>query len=135
MIGEFGGTVAGLAVPYVDADNRDQLKRLERLTRSEIPVVVANGQPFEIANVLSKVGADYYIGGAGMTAFARRLGVTPISIARGSLYGFGGVREFARLLKAANGARSGVRRERPDIFYKAQWLAKSGNWHVKTEVK
>jgi nitrogenase molybdenum-iron protein alpha chain len=131
MINELGGTVVGLAVPYIDANNRELLKKW---ASPETIAVVANGQPFEIANALSKIKPDYYVGGAGMTSFASRFGAAPISTERGAFYGIDGFREFARRAAVAARAKRPAHMT-PGGFYKAQWLAKSGNWHVKMEVK
>ena len=67
----------GLAISYVDLNNSRLLEKMDSLKKGT-PVIVANGQPFEKANVISKKEIDFYIGLDGNVGFAAEQGVVPI---------------------------------------------------------
>ncbi|MDR0634741.1 MAG: nitrogenase component 1 [Azoarcus sp.] len=128
LVGDLGGELAGLALTAVDLDSRAQLARLD--AADDVPVIVADGQPFEIANVLARTPVDYYIG-AGQVAFAAHFGAMPISLHQGAFYAYEGIQALA----------AAVARPWPDIRerarhpYSKSWLRKTGSWHVKREVR
>lgn len=128
-----GGTLAGIAIPYIDVRNRAYLDGLA----DELPVVVGAGQWFEKVNVLRKTPADYYISvqGGGIAA-AARAGSKPVSLAREGYFGYEGAKNLLRRLREADRQQAlretlGLKEE----IYKPQWLKRSGNWYVKPEVK
>jgi nitrogenase molybdenum-iron protein alpha chain len=113
----------------VDENNK---RLLGRFNDKSIPAVVANGQPFEIANVLSKTKPDYYVGPRGMTSLAAECGALSIPLERLTLFGWDGVISFADTVKKIK------RASRPQVgrkIYRKSWLEKSGNWYVKLEAK
>ena len=128
LIGDLGGEIAGLALAAVDLDSRDQLGRFD--AAGDIPVIVADGQPFEIANALARTPVDYYLG-AGQVAFAAHFGATPISLAQGAFYAYEGIHALAA---AVARPLPGIQ-ERARQPYSKGWLRKTGNWHVKREVR
>jgi len=125
---ELGGEVAGLAISSVDLNNRDHLARLDAL--GDVPTLVASGQPFEIANVLARTPVDHYVG-TEQVAFAARYGATPVSLANLAVHGYAGVAAFAARLSQPGPDF----RERIRPLYSEGWLKKTGNWHVKREVR
>jgi nitrogenase molybdenum-iron protein alpha chain len=128
LVRDLGGEVAGLALTSVDLNNRAYLERLE--ASGDIPVVVATGQPFEIANVLAKTPVDYYIGPE-QVSFAACFGADPVSLRDTTYYGHEGVRAFAaRIDRSLHGLRERIRG-----IYSESWLKKTGGWHVKREVR
>jgi nitrogenase molybdenum-iron protein alpha chain len=125
-----GGTLEGLAIPYVDLENKDKLKKLEGVKPS-LPIIIGNGQLFEKANVLSKKSIDYYISGQSNLAFAAEQGSIPVSIAYTASYGYEGVRQLTKAIAKAKQFHI-----LPEAaLYKGSWLKKSSNWYVKQEVK
>jgi nitrogenase molybdenum-iron protein alpha chain len=141
LVRDFGGRIAGLAFPYVDADgySRGSLETLYGLW-GDVPAVVANGQPFEIANALSKIQPDYYFseeeGGKSLYVFAAQHGIVSLGPGVFSIYGYEGLRDFAAALQEAGARHSArVRAGFDEAFYKENWLKKSGGWYVKREVR
>jgi nitrogenase molybdenum-iron protein alpha chain len=132
LIAELGGTVSGIAAPCVDAGNSGALQEFGSLP-STLPVIIGQGSPFELANVLAKHPADLYIGPAANALVAARAGVRPLATDRLTFYGFEGIRSLAKeaLKPAAGFFLAGTREENP---YSDAWLGRSGNWYVKMEV-
>jgi nitrogenase molybdenum-iron protein alpha chain len=134
--GELGGEVSGMAIPCLDAGNRGKIKELAALLPRTLPLMIAQGQQFEIANILSKHPADFYVGKAENAALASGLGALPIVTDKLCLYGYAGIRELVRRIEQLHGSdfREFPRGE-SETPYAGGWLQKSGNWHVKVEVK
>jgi nitrogenase molybdenum-iron protein alpha chain len=129
LVRELGGEVTGVAVPYVDEFNK---RLLDKFHGDMTPFIVANGQPFEIANAISKTKPDFCVVPRGMAASVLPFGVIPIELGREVSFGWDGVLAFSSLTGRLKNAR-GTEAFRGGI-YKKTWLSKSGNWHVKTEV-
>jgi nitrogenase molybdenum-iron protein alpha chain len=130
LVGDFGGEVTGVAVPYVDEFNKGLLDKFHNDTT---PFIVANGQPFEMVNALSKTKTDFCVMPRDIAASTLPLGVIPIELGREPCFGWDGILAFSALIDRLKNAR------KTDAFrcgiYKKTWLSKSGNWHVKTEVR
>jgi nitrogenase molybdenum-iron protein alpha chain len=130
MTEELGGVVAGVAVPYIDDGNK---RLLSRFSDKRMAVIAGLGQPFEIANALSKIRPDFYAAPEGTAALAASGAALPVVLDRLVYFGYEGISAFADYIKRLR--RVGVKK----IFYadrhKKAWLAKSGNWHVKLEVR
>jgi nitrogenase molybdenum-iron protein alpha chain len=136
LIEKLGGNINGIAVPYVDLENRENLKKLHSLSKVTT-WIIANGQPFEKANVLSKKPADFYISLEEQTAFAVSQGAVPISLKQTGILGYAGLKSFVKQIERGNNLQESYpfRHEEKIPFYKASWLRKSSNWYVKQEVK
>jgi nitrogenase molybdenum-iron protein alpha chain len=136
LIEKLGGSIHGISVPYVDLENRENLKKLHSLSKVTT-WIVANGQPFEKANVLSKKAADFYISSDGQTAFALSQGAVPISLKQTGMLGYDGLKNFVKQMEKGNCLleNNWLRRKKEASFYKSSWLQKSSNWYVKQEVK
>lgn len=133
FIHELGGELSGLCVPYVDENDREAFKHLEA-TAKNIPVIVAVGQLFEKANVLSKRPADCYISTFGGTSFVAERGTLPINLKDCAYMGYKGI---VRILQSIERGKLQAERYLPEnsgIAYKENWLKKSSNWYVKKEV-
>jgi nitrogenase molybdenum-iron protein alpha chain len=130
LVGDFGGEVVGVAVPYIDEFNKGLL---DKFHNDATPFIVANGQPFEMANALSKTRPDFCVMPRGVAAAALPFGVIPIELGRGPCFGWDGILAFSGLIGRLKNARK-TEAFRGGI-YKKTWLSKSGNWHVKTEVR
>lgn len=136
FIEKLGGNVAGIAIPYVDLNNRVYVEKLDLLTKVT-PVIIANGQPFEKANVISKKEVDYYVGLEDNVSFAAEQGSIPVSLTNTAILGYEGIREFIRQIEKSEAGKS-IRdfvAEKEGTLYKNTWLKKSSNWYVKQEVK
>lgn len=135
FVESLGGKIAGIAVTYVDLNNRSVIEKLDSFVNAT-PVVVANGQPFEKANLLSKEHIDFYISTEEDVAFAAQQGSIPVSLAHSPIFGYEGIRQFVGLIEKSE-ATEGIRKLilEQNAFYKASWLKKSSNWYVKQEVK
>lgn len=132
FIEKLGGEVSGLAIPYIDLENRENLHKISSI-RKIVPVVIANGQPFEKSNVLSKKPADFYISLNGQVAFAGAQESIPVSLKKIGFFGYEGIAQLVKLLERSENGK-GIYRVQ-DTGYKASWLKKSSNWYVKQEVK
>jgi nitrogenase molybdenum-iron protein alpha chain len=132
LVDELGGEVSGIAIPYLDSGNREKLKELAFLPPAT-PVIIAQGQQFEIANLLYKSAPDFYIGKSARAA--ARLGINALEIDRLLYYGYAGVGETVRRAAGANSVYAELLKEKEKNIYSDAWLKRSGNWYVKVEVK
>ncbi len=133
FIEELGGEVTGISISHIDSLNQDKLKALAK----EVFVVIGDGQPFELANILLKNKPDFYIGGSEHSGLAGSLGILPVSVTNRGLYGYEGAVEFIRTIIKL-GERKGFGdylAENTKHPYKESWLKKSANWYIKQEVK
>jgi nitrogenase molybdenum-iron protein alpha chain len=130
LVREFGGEVTGVAAPYVDEFNK---RLLDKFHDNAMPFIVANGQPFEMANALLKTKPDFCVVPRGVAASVLPFGVVPIEWGREPFFGWDGVSAFSSMVGRLKNSR-GIGAFRSEI-YKKTWLSKSGNWHVKTEVR
>ncbi len=135
LIGEFGGTVAGITVSHLD---RVQTPLLEELASRHpgLQLHVADGQPFEELNIVRRISPDLYIGDGLHVGQMARLGIPVVSLEAAPYLGYTGVLSVARRIATALRNPSFVtvlaRRGTP---YREAWLTRSPNWHIKLEVK
>lgn len=136
FIEKLGGTVSGISVPYVDLNNRENLNKLNSLSKVT-SFVVANGQPYEKANILSKKPVDFYISFGNQVTFSVDQGSLPISLKNIGIFGYEGLKQFVKQLNHVKTSKGIYHLQNTDDtkFYKASWLRKSSNWYVKQEVK
>jgi nitrogenase molybdenum-iron protein alpha chain len=136
LLSGLGGEVSGLAIPYIDSGNAGRLKELNPVSEN-IPVIIAQGQQFEIANALAKNQADYFVGGSACAAAAAVSGAKPLIIDGMVYYGYAGIRELAGKIRLAskNNSYGEFLKQAGWVPYSRTWLGRSGNWYVKTEVK
>lgn len=133
FVQELGGELGGFCVPYVDVNDREAFKHLEAVSKN-IPVIVAVGQLFEKANVLSKKPVDYYISTFGGTSFVAECGAVPISLRDTAYLGYRGIAQILQNLKRGSLLNERYISEAASITYKDNWLKKSSGWYVKKEV-
>jgi nitrogenase molybdenum-iron protein alpha chain len=134
LIHGFGGEIVGFSISEVDDCNKDALMNMKGVDDGA-SAIVADGQVFEIANILSKLRPDIYIAKDGPVSFSSAFGAIPVSLETSTYYGYDGIRSFHRLIRE--------RDERPQsekIYsarkpYRDSWLKKSADWYVKREVK
>ena len=130
LLTNLGGQVVGFSSPFVDLENRKQLKRFDFLNKNAI-AIIGNGQQFEKANELEKNGIDIYFSENVGNSFVTDEGAVVVSTRNRVTYGFEGVdviiasiRRALRLQgKSTNGSS-----------YKDSFKRRSGNWYVKQEV-
>lgn len=135
LILSLGGTVTGYVFPYVDEKNREQLKEIEYAS-DRITAVVANGQPFETVNALSKSKPDYYAGSGELSHIAAGLGIVPFYSGQFPLCGYDGIRAFIDMAVKLKSTDSGSVKA-PDAdsdYYREDWLKRRGDWYIKREV-
>ncbi len=136
LVEKLGGEVYGLGIPYIDLENRADLAKLDSVAKT-IPVVIANGQYYEKANVLTKKPIDYYISFSDRVAFAAEQGSIPVSLKNTGYLGYEGLFQLVRRLERSEKGQGiyELRNTTQNSLYKATWLKKSSNWYVKQEVK
>ena len=130
LLTNLGGQVVGFSSPFVDLENRKQLKRFDFLNKNAI-AIIGNGQQFEKANELGKNGIDIYFSENVGNSFVTDEGAVVVSTRNRVTYGFEGVdviiasvRRALRLQGKSAGGSS----------YKDSFKRRSGNWYVKQEV-
>lgn len=133
LIGELDGELIGVTVSHIDELNKSKLKEFEK----DVVIGVGDGQFFEIANILSKNPADYYISDGGKLSWLSSFPTLPISVENKILYGYEGIIEFTKAIQRAKRGRhfSDYLTENTKTQYKESWLGKSTNWYIKQEVK
>ena len=130
LLTTLGGQVVGFSSPYVDLENRKQLKRFDFLNKNAI-AIIGNGQQFEKANELEKNNIDIYFSENVGNSFVTDEGAIVVSTRNRVTYGFEGVDVIiasvrrALRLQGKNGNKSS---------YKESFKRRSGNWYVKQEV-
>jgi nitrogenase molybdenum-iron protein alpha chain len=136
LVESLKGSVSGIAFSGVDLKNRELLKKLDTLSNT-VPVVIANGQPFEKANLLSKTETDYYIARQGELYFAAEQGVVPVLLGTGAVLGYEGIVQFVQRIEKAESMRASVTylSQNSPGMYRLSWLRKNSNWYVKQEVR
>jgi nitrogenase molybdenum-iron protein alpha chain len=133
LIHELGGELAGITLSHVDDLNKVELNKIEK----GVNVRIGDGQPFEIANILSKNKVDYYIGDSGKVGWLALIKVLPISVENKIVYGYEGVVQFIQAIKRAKRSSKFNEYIADNAWnpYKESWLGKSTNWYIKQEVK
>ncbi len=141
LIISLGGTVTGYVFPYVDEKNREQLKEIESVLADAhapglITAVVANGQPFETVNALSKSKPDYYAGSGELSLVAAGLGIVPFYSGQFPLCGYEGIRAFIDTAVKLKSTGSGSLKDvgAASDYYREEWLRRRGDWYIKREV-
>ena len=130
LLTKLGGTVVGFSSPFVDLDNRKQLKRLDFLQKGAI-AIIGNGQQFEKANELAKNEIDIYFSETAGNSFVTDEGAIVVSARNRVTYGFEGVDVIISSIKRALRLKG---RNITSSSYKDSFKRKSGNWYVKQEV-
>ncbi|BCG61084.1 nitrogenase component 1 [Paenibacillus sp. URB8-2] len=134
FVEELGGEVAALSLTHADSSHVSRLR--EWAGRSNPQVLIQPGQPFEKINALGKLKPGLYIGLGEAAVWAARAGIAAAAVDSVDVYGFGGVQELAPLFAKALRNPSLSRYLSPgSTSYRAGWLSKSVNWHIKQEVK
>ena len=130
LLTNLGGQVVGFSSPFVDLENRKQLKRLDFLNKNAI-AIIGNGQQFEKANELEKNGIDIYFSENVGNSFVTDEGAVVVSTKNRVTYGFEGVDVIIASVRRAlrlQGKNGNV------SSYKDSFKRRSGNWYVKQEV-
>ncbi|MBR1390820.1 MAG: nitrogenase component 1 [Lachnospiraceae bacterium] len=135
LIVELGGEVAGIAVPYIDPEIKEKLAALAK-EQPELPIVVAGGQPYELANIVRRVEPYFYLSDRGEFAFLDGTDVIPLPLSGISTVGYDGVAALAnRIEKLLKGLERAAGYGSEPTIYKETWLKRSSNWYVKQEVR
>ncbi|AKG36390.1 nitrogenase component 1 [Paenibacillus durus] len=134
FVEELGGVVVALSLTHADISHGPRLR--EWASRSNPQVYIQPGQPFEKTNALGKLKPALYIGKGEAAVWAARAGIAAAAVDSVDLYGFGGVQELAPLFaKALRNSALSRYLSAGGSSYRAGWLSKSANWHIKQEVK
>ncbi len=136
LVEELGAQVAGLSVSHIDQLHQPWLEDFSR-THPDISLHVAQGQPFEQANILRRLQPDVFIGHAFDALWAAKSGIAAMAVDHLSILGYQGVVTVARQLKKALANRNFGQelQESTTLPYQAPWYGKNPNWHIKLEVK
>ena len=130
LLTNLGGQVIGFSSPFVDLDNRKQLKRLDFLQKNAV-AIIGNGQQFEKANAIAKNSIDSYFSENVGNSFATDEGALIISTRNRVTYGFEGINSLVASLKNLQSFKNS---STGYSSYKDAWKKRSGNWYVKQEV-
>ncbi|KAF0219093.1 MAG: nitrogenase molybdenum-iron protein alpha and beta [Geobacteraceae bacterium] len=136
MVEELGGEVAGVTIEHVDSLHEGELAAL--LARKPgLQIHVAQGQPFEEANILQRTRPDLYVGGLGQQVVAAKLGIPAVSINNTGILGYRGVARFVHLAVKALKNRAFILNlaKNSGLPYADGWRQKSPYWYIKQEVK
>ena len=135
LLNELQLGLAGLTLTYAESRHQAKLAELAR-EYPDLPILVGEGQAFEEANLLRKVGASLYVGLESSVSHVLRLGIPVLDLAGLPIYGFGGALRFAEsaFRRLENAALAQFLSEGQES-YSAQWFAKSTHWFIKHEVK
>ncbi len=135
LVEELGGEVIGITVSRLDQLHKERLEELS----ARYPVLqihVADGQPFEEANIIKRLSPDLYLGDSAHLGQIGRLGIPVVSLEETPVLGYNGVIALARRFSAALHNRTfGAALARTPLPYKESWFRRSPNWHIKKEVK
>ncbi|HWR30445.1 MAG TPA: nitrogenase component 1 [Negativicutes bacterium] len=136
LVRELGGKMAGVTVEYIDSTHQEQLQALQT-EHSLQQLHVAQGQPFEVINILKLLKPDLFIGEPEQAVWAARLGIPVVSLSAVGVFGYEGVLRFSRQVAKALNNGSFVSRlaATSQLPYKSGWYQKSVNWYIKQEVK
>ncbi|NTW98938.1 MAG: hypothetical protein HGB35_03220 [Geobacteraceae bacterium] len=135
LVRELGGEVIGITVTRLDQLNKELLEELS-LNHPVLQIHVADGQPFEEANIIKHLAPDLYLGDGAHLGQIARVGIPVVSLEETPVLGYNGVIALVRRFSAALRNRSfGQALARTPLPYKDAWLQRSPNWHIKKEVK
>ena len=130
LLTNLGGQVVGFSSPFVDLENRKQLKRFDFLNKNAI-AIIGNGQQFEKANELEKNGIDIFFSENVGNSFVTDEGAVVVSTRNRVTYGFEGVDVIIASVRRALRLQE---KSGNDSSYKDSFKRRSGNWYVKQEV-
>jgi nitrogenase molybdenum-iron protein alpha/beta subunit len=135
LVEELGLGVSGLTLTYADKRHETALAHLAS-RRGDLPVLVGEGQAFEEANLLRKVGANLYLGVDCPVSHVLRIGIPVLDLAGLPFYGYAGAERVAEAMfrRLENTALAQFLSEGTES-YSEGWLAKSTHWFIKHEVK
>ncbi len=135
LIEELGGEVMGITVNRLDQLHKERLDELS-LRHPALQIHVADGQPFEEANIVKRLSPDLYLGDSNHIAQIGRLGIPVLSLEESPFLGYNGVITLARRITAALRNRSfGEALAHTPLSYKDAWFRRTPNWHIKKEVR
>ncbi|SDB14808.1 nitrogenase molybdenum-iron protein alpha chain [Pseudobutyrivibrio sp. YE44] len=132
-ITNLGGEVVGFGSPFVDLENRKQLKRLDFLKNS-VSTIIGNGQLFEKANEISKDQVDIFVTDFEGYEDLGHEGVVIVNLRKQTSYGFAGVDKLSKAFTKAIRVLENDKKIQKESIYKPSWKKRSGNWYVKQEV-
>ena len=135
LVREFGGEVAGITVSHLD---QLHCRRLQELAGRypDLPVHVADGQPFEELSIIKRLAPDLYLGDSAHLGQVGRLGIAALSLENAPILGYRGLAWLARRISLALENRSfGAALAAIALPYRQAWYRRSPNWHIKQEVK
>lgn len=125
-----------MTISHADKLNYNELKEIASAYYGKL-LHIAEGQPFEEANILKKSKPDIYIGGEGKLQAAIKLGIPAVYVGDGHVLGFKGAYELVRRLAKALSNKGYVQNiaKAAVLPYQDSWYQKKPNWFIKQEVK
>jgi|GEM_PF-5144696 len=135
LVEELGGAISALTIDYLDKAHLPAAKAFADRW-PEATLHVAAGQPFEIANLLSKTNPDLFIGPPALAAVASKAGIAAFGVAPHRLIGAGGAEWLANKARNALANRAfAARLAGSRSSYASGWYRRSADWHIKQEVR
>ncbi|UYO46811.1 nitrogenase component 1 [Rhodopseudomonas palustris] len=134
LVVQFGGRIAGISVDWIDILHVEGLKALTNA--ATVALHIGAGQAFELVNWLGKIEPDLLIGTPAAAATATRAGIAAVAIEGDDLLGAAGETKLATRIGRALAARqNGFTAGLGTPAYRAGWLKRSPDWHIKREVR
>lgn len=136
LVEELGGEVAGITVQYVDKLHEKKLTELAA-KKPELRLHVAQGQPFEEANILNRLKPDLYIGIAGLAVWAAKTGIPAVSAENAGILGYRGISRLISCVDKALQNKFYVEKlaKHTASPYHNNWYQRSPDWYIKLEVR
>ncbi|MFT8889644.1 MAG: nitrogenase component 1 [Ethanoligenens sp.] len=130
---EQGAEVVGLTLTHVEVGHVALLRK----TLGRYKIHVADGQGFELTNILDAIKLDLFIGRQIDFRPVARLGIPVVSAGESGLFGYRGADRLLRRIRNALLHPGFVEKlaaytRQP---YQEKWLRKKPSWHIKREVR
>jgi nitrogenase molybdenum-cofactor synthesis protein NifE len=135
LVHELGGTTIGLSLTHFDRLHLPALKKLV----SDFPSVtihIGDNQTFETINIIRCDNPDLFIGTAQTAVQTVGAGIPTLALDRIPVLGYAGFLNFELAIRRVLRHQGFMRTiGQSTLPYKATWLERSPNWHIKQEVK
>ena len=133
---DLGFETVAVKVPYLDKTHIHYLEKFAS-EKSELPILVGEGQSFEDVNAILKTKPDLYICLSADSDNAIKEGVPVIDIGSIPVLGYKGVYNLIENIerKLTNLSFVSYLSDSKSNVYADSWLQKKPNWYIKQEVK
>ena len=136
LLAELGFEIAGIRAFHHDEFAEVEYEKLVRLVGKDLPLNIANCQPFEEANLLRKLKPDIFLGHMNGNSTAAKLGISTHVIYNSGLHyiGYKGAYELARrLYRQLRNPRFNTNLSQHAVLpYKESWYQQNPFKYIKT---